>query len=288
MMPFLFKFYLPRFVSLKTTNFFTKIIRDTVIYREKNGIVRNDFLDLLIKIRQNTSIHDDQDHCNGVNNTSTSVKKDLTIEEITAQSFVFFIAGFETSSSTASFCLYELACHPDVQEKLYKEIKEVLANNEGKVTYQALQEMTYMQQVINETLRLYASVPVLNRICVEDYKIPNSDITIEKGTKVTIPAYSIHHDPDYYPEPYKFDPERFTAEKIKGRHPCLHLPFGEGPRMCIGMRFGLMQTKVALATMLRTYEFSLASATEVPITINKKAFVTIPDKPLFLHAKRRN
>lgn len=82
---------------------------------------------------------------------------ELTLEEITAQSFVFFFAGFETASSTASFCLYELACNQDVQDILYKEIKETLKRNGGKTTYQALQEMVYMDQVINGLYNIFVN-----------------------------------------------------------------------------------------------------------------------------------
>lgn len=85
-----------------------------------------------------------------------------------------------------------------------------------------------------ETLRMYASVAVLHRTCTKTYKMPGSDLVLEKGQRVIIPTYAIHHDPKYYPDPFKFDPERFAAESARERHPCLHLPFGEGSRMCIG------------------------------------------------------
>lgn len=85
-----------------------------------------------------------------------------------------------------------------------------------------------------ETLRMYASVAVLHRTCTKKYKMPGSDLVLEKGQRVIIPTYAIHHDPKYYPDPFKFDPERFTIERARERHPCLHLPFGEGSRMCIG------------------------------------------------------
>lgn len=85
-----------------------------------------------------------------------------------------------------------------------------------------------------EALRRYASVAVLHRTCTKTYKVPESDLVLEKGQRVVIPTYAIHHDPKYYPDPYKFDPERFAPERVKERHPCVHLPFGEGSRMCIG------------------------------------------------------
>jgi cytochrome P450 family 6 len=91
-----------------------------------------------------------------------------------------------------------------------------------------------MDQVINETLRKYPPLARLVRKCVKDYKIPDEDLIIEKGTNIVIPVLGIHYDKEYYPYPEKFDPERFNEENKKSRHHYAHLPFGEGSRICIG------------------------------------------------------
>jgi cytochrome P450 len=85
-----------------------------------------------------------------------------------------------------------------------------------------------------ETLRKYPPLPVLNRECTKTYKIPDTDIVLEKGTLTAIPVLALHHDPKYYPDPQKFDPERFSEEEKAKRHHYVYLPFGEGPRICIG------------------------------------------------------
>lgn len=85
-----------------------------------------------------------------------------------------------------------------------------------------------------ETLRRYTALPALNRQCTEDYKLPGIGLVIPKGMNIVIPIHGIHHDPEYYPDPYKFDPERFTDDKIKKKNNYTYIPFGEGPRMCIG------------------------------------------------------
>ncbi|XP_011170634.2 probable cytochrome P450 6a17 [Solenopsis invicta] len=125
--------------------------------------------------------------------------------EATAQSFAFFIAGFKTSAATASFALY-LAQNEDIQDKLWEEIDEVLIKY-GDLTYDALNDMKYLQKVIDESMRKYSSVPILSRT--------TTDIHIPKGTLITIPVLGIHRDPMIYPDPDKFDPERFCDEKRK-------------------------------------------------------------------------
>jgi cytochrome P450 family 6 len=207
------------------SNFFIKVVKDTVSYREKNNYTRKDFLQLLIDLKNNKLAEDEGYKHDG---------DTLSIEEIAAQSFVFFIAGFETSSTTMTFALYELSKHQELQDKVRNEVNTVLAKYGGKITYEAIQEMKYMDQVINETLRKYPPLPLLTRKCVRDYKIPGTDLIIEKGTGILIPVLGIHYDKEYYPDPEKFDPERFTEENKKSRHHYAHLPFGEGPRICIG------------------------------------------------------
>lgn len=85
-----------------------------------------------------------------------------------------------------------------------------------------------------ETLRMYPPVPTLTRICVQDYKMKNTDVVIEKDTSILISTLGLQRDPEYFPNPDKFDPERFSEENKKNRHPFVHLPFGDGPRNCIG------------------------------------------------------
>lgn len=89
--------------------------------------------------------------------------------------------------------------------------------------------------LFSETLRKYPPVPFITRQCVADYKVPNTDITLDKGTDVIIPLTNIHYDEDNFENSENFDPERFNPENIKNRHQYAHIPFGEGPRVCIGM-----------------------------------------------------
>ncbi|XP_077285883.1 putative cytochrome P450 6a14 isoform X3 [Arctopsyche grandis] len=266
-------------------NFFYNLVKDTIEYREKNNIVRNDFLQLLMELRNEESAN------NSVDDKSEAPPDDgtrLTMMQLAAQVFVFFIAGFETSSTTASFALYELALNPDVQKTLTDEIDDILAKHDGKITYDSLGEMTYLTKVIEETLRKYPPLPVLFRICTKDYILPDTNIKIEKDTPVMIPVYGIQRDPDIYPNPNKFDPERFTPENKAARHHFAYLPFGEGPRICIGSRFGMMQTKLGLATFLSKYEVSVCDKTLIPMEYDKRSFVLTSNGGLWLKLKRRS
>lgn len=98
-------------------------------------------------------------------------------------------------------------------------------------------KLVYYRIFILETLRKYPPLPFLTRECVQEYKIPDTDVIIEKGTKIMIPVKSIHYDSEIYEDPTKFDPDRFSVENKANRNQYAHLPFGEGPRICIGMIF---------------------------------------------------
>ncbi|KAG8267662.1 hypothetical protein J6590_108599 [Homalodisca vitripennis] len=134
---------------------------------------------------------------------------------------------------------------------------------------------------------MYASLPFLTRVCTERYQFPGTDLVIEKGVRVNIPTYAIHHDPDIYPDPYKFDPDRFSEENSKDRHHYAFLPFGEGPRICIGMRFGKLQVKVGLAAILSKYQLSPAPDTPSKMELNPLIAVTTPKHPFSLRITRR-
>lgn len=109
-----------------------------------------------------------------------------------------------------------------------------------------------------ETLRKYPPLPILSRECTKEYKLPGTDTVLEKGTPVFIPIMAIQRDEKYYPDPLKFDPDRFNDKSAIT--PMTHLPFGDGPRTCIAMRMGRMQTKLGLVLMLQHHRFELAES----------------------------
>ncbi|GJQ68841.1 Cyp6a9 [Trypoxylus dichotomus] len=273
--PNLMKFLGVGVLPKEFSRFFIKAIKEIVDYRETNNIKRKDFLDLLLQLKNRGKIDDE---------TSDEMddKNRMTLNTLLAQSFVFYLGGFETTSTTLSFLLYELCCNEDVQNKLREEVLNVLQRHDNKVTYEALTEMKYMDMVLNETLRKYPPLRILVRVCNQDYPIPNDGITIKKGTKVIIPVLSLHNDPEYYPNPKLFDPDRFTEENKGTRHPFTYLPFGEGPRVCIGMRFGIMQAKCALVHLLKNYKFKLNPQTSKPLKLSMTSGLTAVEGGIFV------
>ncbi|XP_016974115.1 cytochrome P450 6a8 [Drosophila rhopaloa] len=245
-------------------DFYHRIVTETVAARERENIKRNDFMDMLIEMKNQKEITLD----NG------EVVKGLTIEEILAQAFIFFIAGFETSSSTMGYALYELAKNPDIQEKVRAEVEEVLQEHNQKFTYECSKSFKYLNQAINETSRLYTIVPNLDRVANKRYVVPgHPEFVIEAGQSVIVPSSAIHHDPTIYPEPLEFRPERFSPEESANRPSVAWLPFGDGPRNCIGMRFGQMQARIGLALLIKNFKFSTCSKTQIPLVYDPKSFV---------------
>ncbi|XP_014237778.1 cytochrome P450 6a2-like [Trichogramma pretiosum] len=249
------------FYDHEINDFFIESMRQTMEYRRKNNVKRADFVDLLMEIRDNPS-----------------KVGDIELDDIliTAQAFVFFIAGFETSSTTISNALYELALNPSVQDKLRNEIRETLKSCDGQLKYETIKSMSYMDKVFNETLRKYPPVTTIMRQSMEPYTFSGTKVTIPARTRVWIPAYAIQRDPAIYPDPDTFDPERFSEENKKLRHSSFFLPFGDGPRNCIGMRFANFQSKVGLVKILKNYRVEVCDKTPIPYVNNPKAFLLAP------------
>nr|CAI5817450.1 unnamed protein product [Callosobruchus analis] len=202
------------------TEFFTNRVKESVEYREKNGVKGQDFLQTLIDLKSQGQLTFDE-----------------VVGQLTCITFcfrLFFAGGFETSSNSATMCLYELALQQDLQDKVRANINSVLSKYNGEITYDALNEMKYLHQALDETLRLWPAVPTLTRVCTKNYTFPGTDVSIEKGVMVLIPLLAMQTDPDLWADPMTFDPDRFESEIDKNLP---YWPFGEGPKNCIGKIF---------------------------------------------------
>uniref|UniRef100_A0A2P2I7R7 Cytochrome P450 6k1-like n=1 Tax=Hirondellea gigas TaxID=1518452 RepID=A0A2P2I7R7_9CRUS len=214
----------------------------------------------------------------------------LTEEVITAQCVLFYMAGYDTTATTLSFVSYCLALHPGIQQRLMQEIEDVIEQccpGDSAVTYEAIQQMTYLEMVFAETLRLYPPAPRVDRRCTKEYILPGTNVTIEVGTKITIPIYSIHRDSRYYPDPERFDPERFTSENKARRPQIVYMPFGSGPRNCIGKRFALMEAKIALVQLLQEFALLPCKKTQRPIALDRSSGLLKAQHGVWLRLAKR-
>ncbi|KAL8175054.1 UNVERIFIED_CONTAM: Cytochrome P450 3A9 [Gekko kuhli] len=249
-------------------NFFVSAIKKIKNDRQENSHTnRVDFLQLMM-----------DSQVAGEKSEEAHSYKALTDKEIIAQAIIFIFAGYETSSSTLSFLSYCLATHPDVQQKLQEEIDEALPD-QATPTYDAILQMEYLDMAVNETLRLYPPGGRIERVCKSTVEI--NGVTIPEGTVTVIPAYVLHRDPEYWPEPEEFRPERFSKENKETIDPYVFLPFGAGPRNCIGMRFALLSLKVAVVVLLQRYSFRTCPETQIPLELDTKGFMQ-PKKPIVL------
>uniref|UniRef100_A0A8C0P1I3 Cytochrome P450 3A n=1 Tax=Canis lupus familiaris TaxID=9615 RepID=A0A8C0P1I3_CANLF len=255
----------------KITDFFTKSVKRMKESRLKDKQKhRVDFLQLMI---------------NSQNSKEMNTHKALSDLELVAQSIIFVVAGYETTSTSLCLLMYELATHPDVQQKLQKEIDATFPNKAAP-TYDTLVQMEYLDMVLNESLRLYPITGRLVRVCKKDVEI--SGVFIPKGTVVMVPTFTLHQDPDIWPEPEKFQPEsRFSKKNKDSINPYTYLPFGTGPRNCLGMRFAIMNMKLALIKVLQNFSFKPCKETQIPLKLSSQGLIR-PEEPIILNVEPRD
>lgn len=160
---------------------------------------------------------------------------------------------------------------------------EVLENHDNVLSYEAINEMEYVEKIIKETLRKWPPSVSVQRETTENYQIPNTNIMIDKHTSIIVPVYGIHHDPDIYENPNLFDPSRFDKEEVEKRHPLSFLSFGDGPRNCPGIRFSLLEIKICLAKLLINNQMTLDRIkTELPLKISPNQFMINPENGVYV------
>ena len=275
-------FFIPDIVKYTHATFFSKefgqylrhVFWEVFNTRMKSGEKRCDLIDLLTDLRQKY----------GSENDMGGFKFDG--DDLVGQAAAFFTGGFETSSTTMSFTLYELALNQEIQRTLRKEILDAMEESGGKLSYELVMTLPYLDKVISETLRKYPPLGFLDRISNADYKLPNSDLVLKKGTPVYISMMGMHYDPEYFPEPDKFDPERFSEENKQKRPNNVYFPFGDGPRLCIGMRLGLLQSKLGVVQVLRKYEVTPSKQTLIPMVLDPKGLTTTSLGGLYVNVRK--
>ena len=189
------------------------------------------FLDLLIMTAQNGTVMSD--------------------EEIREEVDTFMFEGHDTTTSCINWALYNIARSPNVQRKIELELDEIFAGDDREPSREDINNLKYLECAIRESMRLFPPVALFSRRTYEtaqirEYKIP-------PGVDVLIFPYMIHRDPEHWPDPDRYDPDRFLPEAMKGRHPYSYVPFSAGLRNCIGQRFAMLEVKVMVAAILRKF-----------------------------------
>ncbi|KAF8781369.1 Cytochrome P450 3A28 like protein [Argiope bruennichi] len=205
----------------------------------------------------------------------------LTDEEIIANAWIFLLAGYETTATALAFTFYLLIKHPEIQERLYREIEKAEDDS-----YASIQNLQYLDQVFSESLRLYPPVTgFISRICSEDYRV--GSMTIPKGAVVQAAVWDIHHDPELWPEPWKFDPDRFAPENRASLNSMAYMPFGIGRRNCIGARFAHAEAKLALFRLVKKFRFETCEKTDDPLPLICPTVIINPGNGVYLRAVPR-
>ncbi|KAM3939828.1 cytochrome P450 4V2-like [Leptodactylus fuscus] len=175
----------------------------------------------------------------------------LSHKDIREEVDTFMFEGHDTTAAALNWSVFLLGSYPEIQEKVHKELDETFGQSDRPVAMDDMKKLRYLEAVIKESLRLYPSVPFFARTTTEDCTIRG--YTIPKGVDAMIMPFALHRDPEYFPEPEEFRPERFLPENASGRNPYAYIPFSAGLRNCIGQRFALMELKVVLSAILRKF-----------------------------------
>ena len=230
-----------------------KLIEDRRNTMATNGSTAKDLLQLMLEA------HDE--------NTETKSSGYLSNDEIVATVTTIILAGYETTNNALSYTAYLLALNPTIQDKLIKEINDYYEVNPDSSLYDAAENIEYVTMVLYESLRMFPPAPRANRECKQTCAVTD-DLIIEEGVDISFPIFLLHRNPEYWPNPDKFDPERFNPNTEQSYPTFAYLPFGEGQRHCIGKRLALLEAKMTLVAILKDLQFKRCADTEVPLDLS--------------------
>ena len=194
----------------------------------------------------------------------------LTDDEICHDLVVFILAGHDTTATTLAYALWQLGHNHDLQDRV---VAEASALGNRPITTDDVPRLSYTVQVLHEALRLCPAAPTFGRMIDSDIEVDG--YRLEAGTFALLSAYAMHRDPALWDDPLRFDPDRFTPERSQGRDRWQYIPFGGGPRKCIGDHFAMLEATLALATIVRTAEIS-SVADDFPLAVPFTAVAAAP------------
>ncbi|GIY70269.1 hypothetical protein CDAR_248002 [Caerostris darwini] len=211
--------------------------------------------------------------------------KDFTEEDVIEELITILISGHDTATISIAWTLYMLGLYAEVQAKVHEELDWIFGEDiERHATLDDLKDMKYLDCVIKETMRLYPTGPFLLRQITKDISI--SGYPIPKGATCTVFTHLLHRDEEVFPNPEKFDPDRFLPENSATRSPFAYLPFSAGPRNCIGQKLAVMEQLVITSTIMRNY--SVQSFDQRDVLLPEVSIILMASKPLKIKFRPRH
>eukprot|EP00057_Strongylocentrotus_purpuratus_P003571 XP_003726922.1 PREDICTED: cytochrome P450 4V2 [Strongylocentrotus purpuratus] len=184
----------------------------------------------------------------------------FTLKDIREEVDTFMFEGHDTTAAAISWAILEIGQHPDIQERLHAELDEVFGDSIRPVTSDDLSRLSYLTRIVKESLRIIPAVPMVARSLDEDIVLDGK--VVPKEAMIMLHIYALHQDPQQFPDPDQFDPDRFLPENAEKRHPYAFVPFSAGPRNCIGQKFAMMETKLTLANIFRRFSIESVQTIE--------------------------
>ncbi|XP_069965741.1 probable cytochrome P450 28c1 [Bactrocera oleae] len=270
-LPKIINIFKVKFIPNKCEDFFKKLIQEALRIYLESSTKRRDFMDHLMTLKKSHNLNE---------------------ENLISHTMTFLIDGLDTSATVISHCLFLLGRYQTVQKKLHREIVKNSVN--GEICFEKLNELPYLNACLNESIRILPPGLWSIKRCTVPYTFTNKNgdkVSLAIGDSVMIPIYAIHHDENHYCNPDRFQPERFLTEDGNNlklfRNIGAFLGFGDGPRMCLGINFATIQTKVAIASIIWQFSVTLNARTKSFVKLDPKYFLTQQDGGVWLNFSER-
>ncbi|CAH1394596.1 unnamed protein product [Nezara viridula] len=247
-----------RILSKDAEESFILFVKTIFEYRSRSNVTKNDFIYYLMKLNQKLKEGNKPEYSN---------------VELAGHCLTYYLDSTQTTSNQLAFFLLDLANHQHVQDKLRKEISSI-SNSPRDFDLEKVNSIRYLNMAINESLRMHTQGTWISRTCTQDAVIGNTPIP--KGTKVFVPVEAFHNDPEWFPSPEKFDPERFSEERKDSIPKYTFLPFGEGPRICVGYKLALLQIRMAVIFLVLNFTILPSSKVDREEIVLENALLPTP------------
>lgn len=278
----LIMYFIKDWIEKDSMDFLTATVKKAIEERRKD----NDgyFTDLL-KLMMDTQTDNNHDGVSEGKSFDEMKNDGMSEDDIIINGIIFLAAGYETTASLLSFMTYFLATNPDCQGRIIREVDDFAGTGDSGMTYDNIQKMDYLDMFLQETLRMYPPAGRYNREPARDVIIKG--IKFEKGMDVTFSTHAMHRNPKYWPQPDKFDPERFSPENVGNIQQCTFIPFGIGPRNCVGMKLALAEAKMAIVRLLQEFRVESSDKLECPLELNTTGGISRPKNGIHVKLVRR-